>query len=277
MKKVMLIALFVVVFGLTACGSSKDTDELQEIKIGATAGPYSDQINDSIKGLLEKSGYKVEIIEFNDYIQPNKSLDEGDIHVNVFQNQLYLDKFNEEHNMDLVSILAVPTAPIGLYSETLTDISELKENMKITLPNDPVNLARSMLMMEEFGWIKFDEKIDPIRASEKDIVENKYTLEIVPLEAAQLPRSLSDTDFAFVNGNFALSSGLNLEDAVALEKTPDHYLNYVVLRNEDKDSPLAEVLKNAYQSEAFWQYTDNELVGFVKPDYQLLAESKEEK
>lgn len=277
MKRIMYIALFFMVFGLAACGSSKDTEELQNIKIGATAGPYSDQINDSIKDLLKKSGYKVEIIEFNDYIQPNKSLDEGDIHVNVFQNQLYLDKFNEEHQMDLVSILAVPTAPIGLYAETLTDISELKEDMKITLPNDPVNLARSLLMMEEFGWITFDDDINPIRASEKDIVENKYNLEIVPLEAAQLPRSLSDTDFAFINGNFALSSGLKLEDAVALEKTPDHYLNYVVLRSEDKDSPLAKALKDAYQSESFLQYTNDELVGFVKPDYQLLAESKDEK
>src|SRR5690554_296491 len=235
MKKILLMAfLLVASVILAACGLNKD-DELQEIKIGATAGPYSDQINDSTKDLLEKSGYKVEITEFNDYIQPNKSLDEGDINVNVFQNQLYLDKFNEEHGMNLVSILAVPTAPIGLYSESLTDIAELEENMKVTLPNDPVNLARSLLMMEEFGWIKFDDEIDPIRASEKDIVENKYNLEIVPLEAAQLPRSLNDTDFAFVNGNFALSSGLKLEDAVELEKTPDHYLNYVVVRKEDEN------------------------------------------
>lgn len=277
MKKILLMALLLVFLAiLAACGSNKD-DELQEIKIGATAGPYSDQINDSTKELLEKLGYKVEITEFNDYIQPNKSLDEGDINVNVFQNQLYLDKFNEEHEMDLVSILAVPTAPIGLYSESLTDIIELEENMKITLPNDPVNLARSLLMMEEFGWIKFDDEIDPIRASEKDIVENKYNLEIVPLEAAQLPRSLNDTDFAFVNGNFALSSGLNLEDAVELEKTPDYYLNYIVVRKEDENSVLAEVLKEAYQSEEFLQYTNEELPGFVKPDYQQIAENGEGK
>lgn len=269
MKRIFLITLtlFSLVI-LIACGSSKASNELQPIKIGATAGPYSDQINDSIKGLLEKSGYQVEVIEFNDYIQPNKSLDEGDINVNVFQNQLYLDKFNEEHEMDLVSILAVPTAPIGLYSEKLSDIAELEENMKITLPNDPVNLARSLLMMEEFGWIKFADEIDPIRASENDIVENKYNLEIVPLEAAQLPRSLNDTDFAFVNGNFALSSGLKLEDAVELEETPDYYLNYVVVRKEDEDSALAEALKKAYQSEEFLQYTDKELPGFVKPAYQ---------
>jgi len=269
MKRPLLFTLiFLVLVALTACGSSKAADELQEIKIGATAGPYSDQIKDSIKGLLEKSGYKVEITEFNDYIQPNKSLDEGDINVNVFQNQLYLDTFNEEHGMDLVSILAVPTAPIGLYSESLTDITELEENMKITLPNDPVNLARSLLMMEEFGWIKFDDEIDPIRASEKDIVENKYNLEIVPLEAAQLPRSLNDTDFAFVNGNFALSSGLKLEDAVELENTPDYYLNYVVVKKEDEDSELAKALKHAYESEEFLKYTDDKLAGFVKPEYQ---------
>src|SRR5690625_5706405 len=84
--------------------------------------------------------------------------------------------------------------------------------MKVTLPNDHVNMARALLMMEEFGWITFDETIDPNLASEKDIVENYYDLDIVPLEAAQIPRALDDADFAFINGNFALSSGLTLEE-----------------------------------------------------------------
>src|SRR5699024_4059017 len=139
-----------------------------------------------------------------------KSLNEGDSDANVYQNQLYLDNFNEEHDMGLVSILAVPTAPIGLYSENVTEISGIKDNMKVTLPNDPVNMASALLMMEEFGWITFDETIDPNLVSEKDIVENYYDLDIVPLEAAQIPRALDDADFAFINGNFALSSGLTL-------------------------------------------------------------------
>ena len=269
MRKVTLLILMVLVcVCVMGCGTHKTSEESKNIKIGATAGPYSDQINGSIKAILESSGYHVEIIEFNDYVQPNKSLNEGDIDANVYQNQLYLDNFNEEHDMDLVSILAVPTAPIGLYSETATKISEIKDNMKVTLPNDPVNMARALLMMEEFGWITFDETIDPNLASEKDIVENYYDLDIVPLEAAQIPRTLDDADFAFINGNFALSSGLTLEEAIKLEQTPDHYLNYVVVRKEDANSDLAEVLKNAYQSEAFLQFTEEEFAGFVKPDYQ---------
>src|SRR5699024_4345139 len=128
---------------------------------------------------------------------------------------------------------------------------EIKDNMKVTLLNDPVNMARSLLMMEEFGWITFDETIDPNLASEKDIVENYYELDIVPLEAAQIPRTLDDADFAFINGNLALSSGLTLAESIQLEHTPDHYLNYVVVRKEDASSDLADVVKNAYKSETF--------------------------
>src|SRR5690625_4708698 len=152
MRKVTLLILKVLVcVCVIGCGTNKTVEESKNIKIGATAGPYSDQINGSIKEILENSGYHVEIIEFNDYVQPNKSLNEGDIDANVYQNQLFLDNFNEEHDMDLVSILAVPTAPIGLYSETATEISDIKDNMKVTLPNDPVNMARALVMMEEFG------------------------------------------------------------------------------------------------------------------------------
>src|SRR5690625_3946877 len=213
MRKVTLLILMVLVcVCVMGCGTNKTVEESKNIKIGATAGPYSDQINGSIKEILENSGYHVEIIEFNDYVQPNKSLNEGDIDANVYQNQLYLDNFNEEHDMDLVSILAVPTAPIGLYSENVTEISEIKDNMKVTLPNDPVNMARALLMMEEFGWITFDETIDPNLASDKDIVENYYDLDIVPLEAAQVPHSLDDVDLEFINVNVALSSGLTLEE-----------------------------------------------------------------
>lgn len=147
--------------------------------------------------------------------------------------------------------------------------------MTITLPNDPVNLARSLHMLEGYGWITIDKNVDPITASEKDILENKYDLNIQPLEPAQTPRSLSDTDFAFVNGNYALASGLKLEEAVDVEKTSEDFLIYLTVRKEDEDSTFVKDLEDAYKSEEFLQYTNEKSKGYVKPPYQLELEESQ--
>ncbi|VEF46963.1 putative ABC solute binding periplasmic lipoprotein [Bacillus freudenreichii] len=268
MKKLVIgIILLTGMAVLAACGSSSASESKKEIKIGATAGPYSDQVKDSIKPILEKEGYDVKVIEFSDYVQPNKALHEGDLDANVFQNILYMEKFNNEHDMDLEEVLPVPTAPIGVYSEKHKDLSAIQKGAKVTLPNDPVNMARALIMMDEYGWIALNGKVDPSKASEKDVAENKLDLKIVPLEAAQLPRSLGDSDFAFINGNFAIASGIDLESALGLEKTPHEYMNQVVINSKDKDEAFVKALEDAYKSEKFVQYTDNNLAGFVRPEY----------
>ena len=186
--------------------------------------------------------------------------------------EIYLKNFNEAHNMDLVAHYGVPTAPIALYSEKHTSLEDLEEGMTITLPNDPTNLARSLNMAEGYGWLTMDKDVNPTIVSENDIIENPYNLKIQPLEAAQTPRSLSDADFAFVNGNFALASGLKLSEAVNVEKTPEDYLIYVTIRKEDEDKPFAQALKAAYYSDEFLEYTNKNSEGYVKPPYQLEKE-----
>ncbi|MBD8004622.1 MetQ/NlpA family ABC transporter substrate-binding protein [Bacillus norwichensis] len=275
MKKTFLgIILLTGMAVLAACGSSNTTGGKTEIKIGATAGPYSDQVTNSIKPILEKEGYDVKVIEFSDYVQPNKALHEGDLDANVFQNILYMEKFNEEHEMDLVNLLSVPTAPIGVYSEKHKDLADIRKGAKVTLPNDPVNMARALIMMDEYDWIALDGDVDPSKASEKDVAENKLNVNIAPLEAAQLPRSLGDSDFAFINGNFALASGIELESALGLEETPIQYMNQVVINSKDKKEPFVKALEDAYKSIDFVQYTDENLPGFVRPDYFSEIEAK---
>lgn len=282
MKKFLSTLLIIIAaISLAACNSKEDKsdkgeatagageEEKKEIKIGATAGPYSDQLKEGIIPLLEKDGYKVTITEFNDYIQPNRALDEGSIDVNLFQNRNYLKNFNEEHGLDLVPAYAVPTAPIALYSEKHDSLDDIKEGMKITLPNDPVNLARSLHMLEDYGWITINKDVNPTTASEKDIEENKLNLNIVPLDPAQTPRSLGDSDFAFINGNFALASGLKLDEAVDVEKTPEDYLIYITVRNGEEEEPWAQALQKAYYSDEFLEYTNENSKGYVKPPYQL--------
>jgi len=264
-RKLLIVAAATIV--LAGCGDAKADDD-KKIKIGATAGPYSDQLKEGIIPILEKDGYEVEIVEFNDYIQPNNALNEGNVDANLFQNRNYLIDFNESHNMDLVASYAVPTAPIALYSDRHKTLEDVKEGMVVTLPNDPVNLARSLHMMEAYGWISINKDVDPITASEKDIESNKLNLKIEPLDAAQTPRSLSNADFAFVNGNFAIASGLKLTEAVDVERTSEDYLIYVTIRKEDEGKPFAKALEEAYKSDEFYDYTKENAKGYVLPPYQ---------
>lgn len=252
---------------LAACGNNNAEQE-KVITVGATAGPYSDQLKNSIAKIVEEEGYTLKVVEFNDYIQPNVALDEKAIDANLYQNSNYLKNYNEEQNASFEKKFDVPTAPIALFSNKYKDIKDIKEGLTITLPNDPVNQARALKMLEKIGWIKIDPNASELSASEKDITDNPYKLKFKPLEAAALPRALDDTDFGFVNGNFAIAAGLKFEDAVALEETSQDYMIYLVVRSEDKDAEFVKVLQRAYESPAFLAYTKENLAGYVLPDYQ---------
>jgi D-methionine transport system substrate-binding protein len=253
-KILFLTVVLVFSFVLSACSGSDQKasgSEKKVIKIGATAGPYSDQVNEGIKPYLEKKGYKVEVIEFNDYIQPNISLDTGEIDANVFQTEIYMNEFAKARNMDLVQVIQVPTAPIGIYSKKHQSIDEIEDGSTIATSNEPVNQARALAMLDQLGIITLKEGVDPTKASEKDIAKYHKKIVIKPLEPAQLPRALEDVDFSFINGNFAISSGLKLADALALEKTPSYYMNGVTVLGKDKDTQFVKDIIEAYKSEEF--------------------------
>ena len=240
----------------------------KDITIGTSAGPYADQIKLGIKPILEKQGYKVKLVEFNDYIQPNFALAEGSLDANVFQHIVYLKKFALEHKLALTDLITIPTAPIAIYSKKHKTLDDVKEGTTVGLPNDPTNQARALVLLDQLGWIKLRDKYDPVRASERDIAANIKKIKLIPLEAAQLPRSLQDTDYSFVNGNYALASGLKLKDALKTEKISDNYVNLVAVRTADKDKPFAKDIAAAYRSREFLDITNKHFAGYVKPDYQ---------
>ena len=265
---------FTAVAALAAIHLPASAQTKKELVIGATAGPYADQVKLGIKPLLEARGYKVKVVEFNDYIQPNFALAQGDLDANAFQHVVYLTKFATENRLALSEVIKVPTAPIAVYSRKHKSLAEVKDGSTVALPNDPTNAARALVVLEQIGWIKLREGYDPIRASEKDVAVNIKKIRLIPLEAAQLPRSLDDTDYSFVNGNFALASGLKLTDALALEKTSPTYQNLVAVRTEDKDKPWVKDIAEAYKSREFLAVTEKQFAGFVKTDYQLSLSAK---
>lgn len=199
-RRIILTALT-----LALASSFVHAKDPKEITIGTSAGPYADQIKLGIKPILEKQGYKVKLVEFNDYIQPNFALAEGSLDANVFQHIVYLKKFALEHKLALTDLITIPTAPIAIYSKKHKTLNDVKEGTTVGLPNDPTNQARALVLLDQLGWIKLRASFDPVRASEKDIAVNTKKIKLLPLEAAQLPRSLGDTDYSFINGNYALA------------------------------------------------------------------------
>lgn len=246
--------------GLLAADPARGT-----LVIGATAGPYADQIRQGIAGILSRQGYRVKIVEFHDYVQPNLALAEGALDANVFQNRVYLRRFAQDHALDLAAVAPVPTVPMAVYSRKHKSLDEVRAGHTVAVPNDPTNQARALAVLGRVGWITLKPGADPLRISERDVGKNTKGVKIVPLEAAQLPRALDDADYVFVNGNYAIASGLKLKDAVKIEDDIETYMIYVTVRSADKDLPFVRDLVAAYRSPEFDRLVDMHFRDYVKP------------
>lgn len=217
------------------------------LKIGVTAGPHA-QIFDVVKQEAAKQGLELKVIEFSDYVQPNAALAAGDLDMNSYQHQPYLDSANADRGYKLVSIAKTVIFPIGIYSKKVKDLKDLKEGAQIGIPNDPTNGGRALLLLQEQGLIKLNPSVG-LKATPIDVVENPRKLRFVELDAAQLPRSLDDTDASAVNTNFAMQAGLDPnKDAIVRESSESPYANVLVVREQDKARPDLLKLVSIYQS-----------------------------
>ncbi|PLR96804.1 MetQ/NlpA family ABC transporter substrate-binding protein [Bacillus sp. T33-2] len=274
MKKLALLLLLLVSFGiLAACGSEdaassgEKKEEKKQVTFGATSGPYTDMVNKAIKPVLEEKGYEVKVVEFSDYIQPNLALSKGDLDANLFQHKVYLENFAKEKNLELSELISVPTAPMGIYSKKFKSLDVVAEGASIAVPNDPTNAARAFLILEDAGLIKLNPDADPLTVSEKDLQDNAKNLQFKPIEAAQLPRAVDSVDLSAVPGNFALAAKMDLLDALQLEDMPDQYRNRVAINTKDKDAQFAKDIKEAVESADFEKVIDEEFKGFGKPEW----------
>ncbi|MBO1517311.1 MULTISPECIES: MetQ/NlpA family ABC transporter substrate-binding protein [Psychrobacter] len=250
----------------TAQTADSDIDpEHSKIVIGTTEGDFADMVRNQVKGALEEQGYDVELIAFTDYVRPNLALAEGDLDINIFQHKPYLDTFKKENNLDLVEVFQVPTAPLGIYSGKKTSLDEAYKGMSVSAPNDPSNFARALVMMDDLGWITLKDNIDPLTASKTDIADNsKYDINIIELEAAQLPRARDEVDFAVINGNYATDSGIKLTEALFQEPS-FAYVNWSAIKSADTGKKWVEDVTNAYNSEAFKKYAHETFPGYKYP------------
>lgn len=286
MKKFLGILLAATLaFGAAGCGSTttdEDTSntetaadgEAVTIKVGASPSPHA-EILYAAQPLLAEKGITLEVVEFNDYVQPNLALDSGDLDANYFQHQPYLDQFNADNGTDLIALGAVHYEPMAIFAGTSSDLSALPDGAKVGVPNDGTNEARALLLLEANGLITLKEGTG-VSATKLDIEENPHNLEIVEMEAAQLPLSLGSLDIAVINGNYAMSNGLSIADALAKEEADslaaETYENIVAVRNGDETRPELVALMEVLNSQDIADFINNTFEGAVAPVFEVAAE-----
>ena len=259
MKKFVgyIVAIIAVLLLVTGCGSgnkesTKESSSGKNVTVKLGVVGSDTDVWDDVKKRLKDEGIDLEYVKFTDYSQPNVALDNGDIDLNSFQHQIFLDNFNKEHGTNLVSIGNTVNAPLGIYSEKIKDVKELKEGDTISIPNDVTNGGRALLLLQTAGLIK----VDPAKKQAptvSDITENKLNLKIEELDAAQTPRSLQDVAAAIINSGMAVDAGYNpTKDAIFLEpvnETSKPYVNIIVVRKEDEENETYKKIVDAYQTE----------------------------
>ena len=233
----------------TADNSSSDASSTV-IRVGASPSPHA-EILEFAKDQLAAKGYELEIVEFTDYVMPNVALYEGDLDANFFQHTPYIDNYNGQNGTDLVSACKVHFEPMGLYSETLTSVSDVAEGSKVGVPNDPTNEARALNLLEAQGLIKL-RKGAGLNATPLDIEENPLNLEFVELEAAQLPRNLSEFAIAAINGNYAIEAGI-LDKVIVNEaadsESAQEYANILAVQSGELETDKTKALVEALTSD----------------------------
>lgn len=221
----------------------------------ATVGVVSDNelaVWEFVAEKAKEEGIDLEIVQFTDYVQPNEALANGSLDLNAFQHTAFLNDWNKANDGNLQPIGFTYVSPMGAYSQKIKKLDELKEGSKISIPNDPTNGGRALLLLQAAGLIKVDEAAG-VLATVDDITENPKNLEFEELDAAQVAISLADVDLAVINTNFAIDNDLTLKDALFVDsdnpaELSEEYKNTITVRGEDKDNKLYQHIVKLYQS-----------------------------
>lgn len=267
-KKLAFVSLIGATTILAACNSEdkmRDNGDLKKIRIGTTVGDFADMVTDSVKPQLEKKGYEVELVIFTDYVLPNRALADGSLEINTFQHLPYLNSFKTLNNLELTEVFQIPTGPLGIYSGKKVSLENLPKGAKFAVANDPSNFSRTLVLLQDAGIIKIKEGVDPLKASKADIGENPYDIQLVQLEAPQLPRVREDVDFVVIPGNFAASSNIPFSDALFTDPGFT-FINWAAVKTKDVDSAWLKDVTDAYHSDEFKAYAADRFAGYKYPE-----------
>ncbi|MBJ9974533.1 MetQ/NlpA family ABC transporter substrate-binding protein [Pseudomonas sp. S75] len=257
MKKLLAVVAAVAAFSAQAA---------ETLTVAASPVPHAEILN-VVKPILEKEGVDLKVKEFTDYIQPNVQVAEKRLDANFFQHQPYLDEFNKAKGTHLVSVAGVHIEPLGVYSSKFKKLDELPTGATVVIPNDATNGGRALLLLDKAGVIKLEDNGN-ILSTVKDVVGNPKNIKFRELEAATIPRVLTQVDAALINTNYALEAKLNPEkDALAIEGKDSPYVNILVTREDNKDSDAVKKLVQALHSPEVKQFITEKYKGAVVPAF----------
>ena len=249
-------SLFLAACGNAASDSASDSstaDATEPVKVTlGVVGEVNEPWDYVIEELKEKENIEVELVKFTDYTTPNNALAEGEIDLSSFQTEIFMDNYNRDHGTELTTIGYTVMAPLGLYSDKITDISELKDGDTIAIPNDVSNEGRALILLQTAGLIKLDPEAGLVPTTE-NVIENKLNLQFQTLESNQTARALQDVTASVINSGMAVDAGfIPSEDAVFLEPVTEDskpYYNVIAALSEDVDNEVYKKVVAAYQTE----------------------------
>ena len=270
MKKLLTLVLALTTLALVGCGGGADNAGAKSekvVKVGASPVPHA-EILEVVKPELAKEGIKLEIVEFNDYVQPNLATNDKEIDANFFQHEPYLKNFVTEHpELKLANVLGVHVEPMGIYSHKVKNINEVKDGAQVSIPSDPTNGGRALLLLERAGLLKLKDGVGAA-ATVQDVVDNPKKLQFKEIEAPQLPRTLDDVDISVINTNWAMQADLvPTRDALFMEDKTSPYVNILVVRQGDENRPEIEALMKALHSEAVKNFINEKYKGAIIPAF----------
>ena len=261
MKKIIVIALVAIlsVVSVFAQAAAETQSSSTKIVVGATPEPHAALLSLVVDDLAAQ-GITLEIKEFTDYVTPNDAVEYGEIDANYFQHIPYLESFNTEHGYHLVNAGGIHVEPIALYSSKYSSLSDLPNGAVIAIPNDPTNEGRALLLLQSAGLIKLRADAG-LEAIPLDITENPKNFKFSEIEAATLPRVLSDVDAAIINGNYAIPAGLvATRDGLFVEGADSPYVNVIAVKEGNENNPAIKALIEALKSD--------EVAAFVAEKYK---------
>ena len=255
MKKILAIALvaLLTIVSVFAQATSETQSSTTKIVVGATPEPHAALLSLVVDDLAAQ-GITLEVKEFTDYVTPNDAVEYGEIDANYFQHIPYLESFNTEHGYHLVNAGGIHVEPIALYSSKYSSLSDIPNGAVIAIPNDPTNEGRALLLLQSAGLIKLKDNAG-LEAIPLDIVENPKNLKFSEIEAATLPRILSDVDAAVINGNYAIPAGLvATRDGLFVEGADSPYVNVIAVKAGNENHPAVKALVEALKSDEVKAY-----------------------
>ncbi|MFR2414427.1 MAG: MetQ/NlpA family ABC transporter substrate-binding protein [Veillonella nakazawae] len=255
----------VLAFAIAGCGTNtnQSSQAPKEIKIGATSGPHA-QVAEAVAKEAKKQGIDLKVVEFSDYVTPDKALADGDIQLNAYQHVPFMENFNKQNGSNLVAIGKTLLVRMGLYSNSVHSVQDVPEGATVSIPNDPTNGGRALVLLAKAGLITLKDGVG-FKATVADITSNPKNIKIQELEAAQLPRSLDDVTIAVIPMNYVQSAGLSVEKQGFFFESKDEPLTVIVLavRSEDKDNETYKKIADIYKSDAIKQFINDTFKGSI--------------